>query len=84
MAKIVAGIIGAIFGELLAETEIGRAVQAGDEAIDHGLGDQIEAGDGGEDGGIEKALVHEKLFCYQRIRPRANPLTPDASRELRL
>ncbi len=68
VAKIVAGIIGAIFGELLAETKVGRAVQAGDEAIDHGLGDQIEAGDGGEDGGIEEALVHEKLSAVG-IRP---------------
>ncbi len=56
VAEIVAGSVGAIFGELLAETEVGRAVQAGDEAIDHGLGDQIEAGDAGEDGGIEEAL----------------------------
>ena len=56
MAKIVAGSVGAIFGELLAEAEIGRAVQAGDEAIDHGFGDQVEAGDAGEDGGVEEAL----------------------------
>ncbi len=56
VAQIVAGSVGAIFGELLAETEVGRTVQAGDEAIDHGLGDQFQAGDAGEDGGIEEAL----------------------------
>jgi hypothetical protein len=33
-------------------------MQAGDEAIDHGLGDQIEAGDGGEDGRTKEALFH--------------------------
>src|SRR5580692_12944907 len=32
VAKIVAGSIGAVFGELLAETEVGRAVEAGYEA----------------------------------------------------
>ena len=61
MAQIVAGSVGAIFGELVAETKVGRAVQAGDEAIHHGLGDQIEAGDAGQDGGIEEALLHVEL-----------------------
>jgi hypothetical protein len=41
-------IMSAVFGEFLAETNAGRAVQPGDEAIDHGFGDQIEAGDAGE------------------------------------
>ena len=49
MAQIVAGSVGAIFGELLAEAEIGRAMQAGDETVDDGLGDQIEAGNSRED-----------------------------------
>src|SRR5665213_3660334 len=65
--KIVAGIIGAILGELLAETKIGRAVQAGDEAIHHGLGDQIESGDAGQDGGIEEALLHEELSAIRLL-----------------
>jgi hypothetical protein len=36
-------------------------VQARDEAIHHGLGDQLKAGDGGEDGGLEEALEHKEL-----------------------
>ncbi len=79
VAKIVAGIVGAIFGELLAETEVGRAVQAGDEAIDHGLGDQIEAGDAGEDGGIEEALLHEELSAI-RLLTRAVQTNSDYKR----
>src|ERR1700722_16032279 len=59
VAEIVAGIVGLIFGELLAETEVRRAVEAGDEAVDHGLGDEVEARDGGESGGIEEALQQE-------------------------
>src|ERR1700689_3864698 len=58
MAKIVAGSVGAIFGELLAETKVARAVQACHETIHHGLGDQIEARDAGENGGIKEALFH--------------------------
>ena len=49
VAQIVAGRIGAVFGELLAESEIGRAVEARDEAVDHGFRDQIEPGDAAED-----------------------------------
>ena len=56
VAQIVAGRIGAVFGELLAEAEIRRAVQAGDEAVHHRLGDQVEAGNSGEHRRIEKAL----------------------------
>ena len=48
VAQIVARRVGAIFGELLAESEIGRPVQTGDEAVDHSLGHQIEAGDSGQ------------------------------------
>ena len=59
MAEVVARRIGAVLGELLGEPEIGRAVQAGDEAIDHGLGNQVEAGDGGERVGVEEALEHQ-------------------------
>jgi hypothetical protein len=62
VAKIVAGSIGLIFGELLAEAEVGRAVQTGDEAIDDGLRDQIETGDACEDGGIEKALQRTPII----------------------
>ena len=42
VTQIVAGIVSAILGELRAEAEVGRAVQAGDEAVHHGLGDQVE------------------------------------------
>ena len=48
VAQIVAGRVGAVFGELLAEAEIGRAMQAGDEAVDHGARHQVQAGDAGE------------------------------------
>ena len=58
VAQVVALGVGAILGELLGEAEVGRAVQAGDEAIDDGLGDEVEAGDGGERGGVEEALEH--------------------------
>ncbi len=62
MAQIVAGRVGPILGELLAEAEIGRAVQSGDEPVHHGLGDQVEAGDAGQDVGIEEALHHSQAF----------------------
>ncbi len=58
VAQIVAGRIGAVFGELLAETEIRRTVQAGDETIDDSLRHQIQTGDSGEHGRIEKSLQH--------------------------
>ena len=32
------------------------SVQTGDEAVNHGFGDQIEAGDAGQDGRIKEAL----------------------------
>ena len=48
VTQIVARSVGAVFGELLAETEIGRAVQAGDEAVDHGARHQVQAGDASE------------------------------------
>ena len=56
VAQIVARRVGAVFGELLAETEIRRAVQAGDEAVHHGLRHQVQAGDAGEHRGIRKRL----------------------------
>ena len=52
VAKIVAGRVGAVLGEFLAEAEIRRAVQPGDEAVDHGLRHQIQAGDPGEHGRV--------------------------------
>ena len=47
VAEIVAGGVGLVFGELLGEAEIGGAMEAGDEAVDYRLGDELEAGDGG-------------------------------------
>jgi hypothetical protein len=52
VAQIVTRRVGAVLGELLAETEIGGAVQAGDEAVHDGLGDEVESVDGGESGRI--------------------------------
>ena len=40
VAQIVARRVGAILGEFLGEAEVRRAVEAGDEAIDDGLGDR--------------------------------------------
>ena len=40
--QIVAGRVGAVLGELLAEAEVGGPVQSRDETVDHGLGDQVE------------------------------------------
>ena len=54
--QVVALGVGAVLGEFLGEAEVRRAVEPGDEAVDDGLGDQVEAGDGGESGGVEEAL----------------------------
>ncbi len=43
VAQIVARHVLSILGKLLAEAEVGRFVQATDEPVDHGLGDQVEA-----------------------------------------
>ena len=56
--KIVALRIGAILGELLGESEVGRAMQSRHKPIDDGLGDQVEAGDGGKGGGVKESLEH--------------------------
>jgi hypothetical protein len=47
MAEVVALGVGAVLGEFLGEAEVGGAVEAGDEAIDDGLGDEVQAVDGG-------------------------------------
>ena len=60
MAQVVAFGVGAILGELLGEAEIGRAVEPGDESIHDCLGYQVQAGDGGERGGVKEAL---ELLC---------------------
>ena len=52
VTQIVALGVGAVLGELLAEPEIGRPVQAGDETVDHGFGHQVQAGDAGQNRGI--------------------------------
>ena len=55
------GEVGAVLGEFLAEAEVGRAVQAGNETVDHGLGDEVETGEAGEGRRIKEALQHRKL-----------------------
>ena len=52
VAEVVALGVGAILGEFLGEAEVRRAMESGDEAVDHGLGYQVEAGDGGERRGV--------------------------------
>src|SRR5262249_17401169 len=56
VAKVVARIVRAILGEFLTESEIRRAMQTRDEAIDHSFRNQLEAGDSGESSGVEEAL----------------------------
>jgi hypothetical protein len=48
VAQIVARRISAVLGEFLAESEIRRAMQTVDEAVDDGLRHQIQAGNSGE------------------------------------
>jgi hypothetical protein len=43
VAEIITRRIGAILRELQAEAEVGRAVQARDETVDHRLRDEVEA-----------------------------------------
>ena len=52
VAEVVALGVSTVFGKFLGETEVGRAVEAGDETVDYRLGDQVEAGDGVESGGV--------------------------------
>ena len=58
MAKVVTFCVGAILGKFLGEAKVGGTVEAGHESINDGLGDEIEARDGGESGGVEEALEH--------------------------
>jgi hypothetical protein len=46
--QIVTGAVGAVFGELLAESEVGGTMETRDEAVDNGFRHQIEAGDSGQ------------------------------------
>ncbi len=55
VAQIVAGRVGAILGELLAESEIGRAMQARHKSIHHGLGHQVQVRDAGQQRRIDEA-----------------------------
>src|SRR4029077_4326951 len=59
MAQVVTGRVGRVFGEFLAESEIGRTMQTSHKALDHGLGDQFEARDACENRRIETALHHQ-------------------------
>src|SRR5258706_1142670 len=58
VAKIVAGRVRAIFREFLAESEIRRAVKAGDETVNDSLRHQVQTGNSGEHGRIEETLQH--------------------------
>ena len=62
MAQIVPGRIGAVLGELRTEAKIRRAMETGDKAIHHRLGEQVQAADTGQHTGIEKALQHQASF----------------------
>ena len=55
VAQIVAGRVGAILGEFLAESEVGRTMQARDKAVHHGLGDQVQVRDAGQERRIDEA-----------------------------
>src|SRR5579862_4572353 len=58
MPQIVARAIGAVLGKLLAESEIGRSMQAGNESVDHGPRDQVESRQTGERSRVKEALEH--------------------------
>ncbi len=53
--QIVARGVCAVFGEFLAETQIRRAMQAGHEAVHHGLGHQVETRNGAQHGRIQES-----------------------------
>ena len=61
VAQIVAGRVGAILGEFLAEAEVGRAVQARDEAVHHGLGHQVEVRDAGQHRRIDETSWSSRM-----------------------
>ena len=79
VAQVVAGRVGAVFGEFLAEAEIRRAVQSGHEAIHHGLGDQVETVDGSERSWIEKSLQHKRYLLLSTDSQSTPPKPPDQS-----
>jgi len=56
MTQIIAGRVGAILSEFLAESEVGRAVKTRDESIHDRLGDQVEIRDRAQYRRIEKTL----------------------------
>ena len=47
VAQVVAGRVSAILGELLAESEVGRAMQARDKTIHNCFGNQVQVRDAG-------------------------------------
>ena len=61
MAQIISRRVGAVFGEFLAEAEVGRAVEAGHEAVDNRFRDKVKRGDACQYRGIQKALHHASL-----------------------
>ncbi len=61
MSQVIARGVRAIFGELLAEAEIRRAVQTCDEPVDHGCRHQVQPGDGVQHSGVEQ-ILHGCLY----------------------
>src|SRR5271163_1907554 len=61
MPQIVAGSIGAILSELLAESEVRRPVQASHKTVHHRLSQQVQGRDAGQHRRIEEPL-HQLSF----------------------
>src|SRR5882757_6870869 len=61
MAQVVTWNVGAILGELLAEAEVRRSMQASHKAVHHCLCQQVQRGDAGQHRGIKEAL-HQFSF----------------------
>ncbi len=61
VAQIVTWDIGAVLGELLAEAEVRRTMQAGNKAIHYRLRQQVQGGDAGQHCGIEEARASALL-----------------------
>ena len=55
VAQVVTRRVSAILGELLAETEVGRAMQARDKTIHNCFGNQVQVRDSGQERRIDEA-----------------------------
>ena len=54
VAQVVTGRVGAILGEFLAESEVGRAMQARDKSIHYCFGHQVQVRDAGQQRRIDE------------------------------